>query len=230
MRINSIYNTKLSLDDIIEHMMRYLIDVEVRNKPYISIVSKKQLWFGDGVHFKHADDYIKKGLRANAGFRIPTDIECEKKERFYGYPALQKPWKTLNQITNKAIRNKIQLETFKGKELEDIRLLIGRGYVREDGSLDPNQTKGISVYILFMADSQFREAQNKWIQSQPMWIRYQVVRNQHTHLDILKERQRAAQKTVSDNRKLINQNEWKELDSAVDMEQIDWSEDGDQDE
>jgi hypothetical protein len=46
---------------------------------------------------------------------------------------------------------------------EDIRIMLGRGYIRKDGSLDPNRTKGISVYILFLALSERWETQNRWI-------------------------------------------------------------------
>lgn len=222
MRKSSILESEKTLDDVLNDMVQYLIEKEVRSKPYISVLSKKQLWFGNGPHFRDAPNYMSSGLRANAGIRIPTDLEIEKKNTFYGYKALVRPWAELNTITNKVMRNKILKKTIDKKPLADVRVLMGRGYIRKDGTLDPSQTKGISVYILFMADREFRLKQNVWIENQPEWVRRQVARNQHTHIDILQERQAAASEIVKMNRKLIAQDEWKELDAAVDLQLLDW--------
>ena len=228
MRKKSILNAELTLDEVMADMITYIINAEVRSAPHISVVSKRQLWFGQGQHFKNCSNrYLKAGLRANAGIRIPTDIECEKKERFYGYQALVKPWQALNNITNSVWRKAVLIETLPGGIFDDIRILMGRGYIRKDGTIDPKQTKGISVYILFLADKDFRDNQNRWIQNQEKWIRYQVARNQYTHEDILEERKRAAQKVVTANRKLLKLDEWKELDPAVDSTELDWGEDDD---
>ena len=219
-----------SLDNVLEDMMLYIINNEVRNEPYMSYVSKRQLWFGEGLHFKKCtENHLKAGLRANAGVRIPKDTEIEKKNRFYGYEALVKPWKALNNLTNKVFRHSILLKTLKGEHLEDVRVLLGKGYVRKDGTLDPEQTKGISVYILFLADSNFRKQQNDWLRVQPNWMRYQVARNLHTHRDILINQRRVGQKIVRDSQKLLKQDEWQDLDPAVDPEELDWGEEEEDD-
>ena len=225
MRDKSLINPELSIDEVLEEMILHVVENQVRAKPHISVLSKRQLWFGNGFHFKNAEKHINAGLRKNLGIRIPSNDEIEKKNLFYGYNALIKPWAELNNITNRIMRTKILKKTVDEKELKDIRVLLGRGYIRKDGTIDPNQTKGISVYILFMADVNFRQIQNEWISKQPEWKRRQIARNQHTHYDILKEKKAAASALVLLNKKLIEQDEWKQLDAAVDMGALPWNED-----
>jgi hypothetical protein len=221
----SIIISEKSIDDVLEDMVTYVIENEVRTEPYISVLSKKQLWFGNGRHFGSARKEVGAGLRAHLGIKIPSDIEVEKKRQFYGYDALVKPWGELNNITNRVMRNRILKRIIDAKELNDVRILLGRGYIRKDGTLDPKQTKGISVYVLFLADTAFREAQNRWIASQVEWVRLQVARNQHTHADILTEKKAAASSLVLINRKLLKQEEWKQLDPSIDRDLITWDAD-----
>jgi hypothetical protein len=218
----SIIDLEKSIDDVLADMVTYVIENEIRTKPYISVLSKKQLWFGNGPHFNNAEKEVKAGLRANLGIKIPTDIEVEKKRQFYGYDALVKPWGELNNVTNRVMRNRILKRIIDSKELNDIRILLGRGYIRKDGTLDPKQTKGISVYVLFLADNSFREEQNKWIASQAEWMRLQIARNQHTHSDILTEKKAAASSLVLMNKKLLKQEEWKQLEPSIDRDLITW--------
>lgn len=212
-----------SAQDQIEAMMLHVIESQVREAPHIAVVSKKQLWFGEGVLFKDCPDPdVKDGLRKFLGVRIPTDVEVESKNLFYGYPALQKPWSYLNNITNPAIRQRISWRTIDGKELSDIRIVLGKGYIRKDGTLDPKQTKGISCYVLFFADSKMRPMQNQWISEQELWIRLQILRNQVTHRELLTEQKKRGSNIVRNNNKLLDHNEYLQLDPQLDREQITW--------
>lgn len=221
----SIINPDKPIDSVLTDMVMHVIEQQVRTKPYISVLSKKQLWFGNGRHFKDAEKEVKAGLRANLGIRIPTDVEIEKKRKFYGYDALVRPWGEMNNITNRVMRNRILKEIIDNGELSDIRLLLGRGYIRKDGTLDPKQTKGISVYVLFLADGAMRGHQNEWIASQVEWVRLQIARNQHTHTDILTERKAAASSIVQINRKALKLVEWKQLNPNIDRDLITWDAD-----
>lgn len=225
MRTKSRIKPDLTLDDVVFDMVACVVNNEVRNPPYISLVSKRQIWNGAGYHWKNEERYIKAGLMQNAGIRIPKDSEIDKKNRFYGYEALQKPWRALNNLSNRVLRKGFILKQFDGEKFEDIRILLGRGYIRADGTLDPDQTKGISVYVLFLANPKRREDQNEWLQDQPKWARFQVARNQYTHMDVIAEKLRAANKTVRDQRKLTKFLEWQDLDPAVDPNEYTWGED-----
>ena len=201
-------------------MILHLIEKSVKQSPYITIVTKKQLWFGNG-RFK--DSEYPKGLRGSMGIRIPTDVEIEKKNQFYGYPALIKPWSYLNNVTNTAVRQKILWEIIDGKSLSDIRPILGKGYIKEDGTLDSKQTQGISCYIFFLSDISVREDQNAWIKQQPFYVRAQVFRNMTTHEELLKERKKAASTLVSNNNKLLALKEYLQIEPQIDRELITWS-------
>lgn len=206
-------------------MMLHVIETSVRRSPYIAIVSKKQLWFGNGMFKKAEDPDCRKGLREFLGVRIPSDAEIEKKNIFYGYPALVKPWSYMNNITNHGIRQRILWQMIDGKELSDIRVVLGKGYIDKSGRLDPKQTTGISCYVLFLADIEFRGRQNLWISQQPEWKRWQILRNQSTHRELLTKKKKSGSTLVRNNKKLLKYDEYKELDPQVDRKKIPWKED-----
>jgi len=216
---------KRSPNEIIVGMLDYLFETRVRKFPYISMVSKKQLWFGNGIWKECKDPEIQGGLKSYLGIRIPSDAEIEKKNLFYGYAALQKPWSYLNNITNNAIRQGVLWEVIDGKRYSDIRPILGMGYVREDGTLDPQQTKGISCYVFFHADEEYREIQNKWIPRQAEWVQLQILRNQMTHHQLLDSKKKQASTLVKNNRKLLQLSEYKELEVPIDREKITWNDD-----
>ena len=145
--------------DFLMDMVDYIIEDRVRLPPYIAVMSKKQLWFGNGMWKNSPDPDLTKGLRGYLGIKIPSNSEIENKNLFYGYPALQRPWVYLNNITNHAMRKGIQWNIIDKKKYSDIRIILGKGYVREDGTLDPEYTKGISCYVLMHADPTHREEQ-----------------------------------------------------------------------
>ena len=216
--------------DFVVDMIDWLIEDRVRQSPYIAIVSKRQLWYGNGMWNKCPDPDLKKGLRVFLGVRIPTDVEVEKKNLFYGYPALQKPWSYLNNITNHAVRQGILWKVIDGGFYSDIRPVLGMGYVREDGTLDPSQTSGISCYVFFHSDLAFRELQNDWIKMQKDWVQLQILRNQMTHRQLLSEKQKAASTLMKNNRKLLLLTEYRELKVPIDRQKITWSGDLEEDE
>jgi len=209
--------------EVIESMILHLIENYVRKSPYITIVTKKQLWFGNG-RFK--DSEYPKGLRGSMGIRIPTDVEIEKKNQFYGYPALVKPWSYLNNVTNAAVRQRILWEVIDNKSLSDIRPILGKGYIKEDGTLDPEQTQGISCYVFFLSDPSIRQNQNAWIKQQPFYVRAQIFRNMSTHIELLKEKKKAASTLVANNNKLIALKEYLQIEPQIDRALITW---GDED-
>ena len=209
--------------DFIVRMLNWVIEDQIRKPPYIAVISKRQLWFGNGNWKKSSDPELKDGLLKFLGIRIPTNIEMEKKNLFYGYPALQKPWSFLNNITNAAIRQGIEWLTIDNKPYSDIRIIKGKGYIREDGTLDPEQTQGVSCYVLMYANTIFRKDQNKWIKEQKDWIQLQILRNQMTHRELLSEKQKQASTLVKNNRKLLAMLEYKELVLPIDRTKITWN-------
>jgi hypothetical protein len=207
--------------EAIESMLLHLIDTEVRRWPYIALVSKKSLWAGNG-RFKYSE--YPEGVIGALGIKRPSAYAIQKKEEFYGYPALVSPWPYLNNITNHAVRQRILWEIIDHKSLSDIRPILGKGYIRKDGTLDPDQTQGISCYIFFLADSSVRQDQNEWIRQQVYWRRAQIYRNITTHSEVLRKKKQAASTLVKNNTKLLSFAEYREIDPHVDRQKITWNE------
>lgn len=193
----------------------------MRNPPYITLVTKKQIWHGNGRF--HKSDY-PKGLLGGMNLKIPSKAQIEKQELFYGYRALNGPWGLMNGITNNAMRQYVLMQVIDG-DFSDIRPILGRGYVRKDGTLDPEQTKGISCYVLFLADKTYRDLQNNWLRKQPFWKRAQVYRNITTHVDLLQQKKMAASKLVKNNQLLLGLEEYRELIPNITREEISWESD-----
>ena len=217
---DSILTDKSNIE-VIKDMLYHVIENKVRQKPYIAVISKKQLWFGGGYHFKNTPNYIQKGLRANTGVRIPSKAEMDSAQMKYGYPALQTPFKELNRITNIAVRSLEKL-VVNGNELNDIRIMKGRGYVTNDGRVKKDETQGIAVYVIFLASHEFRNDQNTWIKQQDDWVGWQILNNQEDYPKLLAERRQAASAIVKLNRKLLQLDEYKELESGRDKSLIPW--------
>ena len=210
--------------EIIVGMVDHFIEKRINHSPYIGIISKKQIWYGNGIWKDCPDDEIKAGLRSFLRIKIPSKQQVEEKNLFYGYPALQMPWQFLNNITNNAIRNGVTKETLDGKH-KDIRIIFGRGYVREDGTLDPTQTSGVSCYVFFASDPKNRDEQNDWIRNQKDWVQLQIFRNITTHHQILSVKKKQASAIVKLNQALLMQSEYKELVVPIDREKITWDDD-----
>lgn len=223
----SIIDQERSIDSVLVDMLNYVIETKVRKAPYIVNVSKKQLWWGNGPLFGQCDDLcVKNGIIKNMGIRLPSRHEKERAEMRYGYPALIGPEKNLNNITNRVIRQKIMWEELGDGEYSDLLTLQGKGYVREDGSLDPNQTQGYSVYFFMLRSPDVRDTQEEWLWShnteKTKWVQYQFLRNQVTHDETLLERKKIASKIVAINKALLEITEWKELSPHVDRTQLEW--------
>lgn len=217
----SILRPDTTIIEVARDMVVWLIETCSRTHPYISVVSKQQLWHGGSFKFPRAPTYIQSGLLGNCGIRQPSSAEIKSAQAKYGYNALVQPWSELNRITNLAIR-KMEKLTLPGEELDDIRITKGWGYVTNQGKIDYTRTAGIAVYMIFSADSRKRRIQNQWIKNQQDWVGYQVLRVQMDHPKILAEKKRSATDLVNTNRKLLRYEEYLELEPGVDRQHTPW--------
>src|SRR5262245_25283453 len=125
----SFLNPEKRISDVALEMLEFVIDQEVREPPYIAFVTKQQLAWGDGPHWKAAPPYLKAGVRKNANVRQPSDADISRSERLYGYTALVKPTELFSKMFNVLVRQHIQMNTLSGKGFSDIRVLTGKGYI-----------------------------------------------------------------------------------------------------
>jgi hypothetical protein len=200
-----------------------LIEKYVRQSPFIHVFTKKQLINGNQKDFGETD--YPGGLLKGMNIKIPRDMECESKEVFYGYPALVKPWPWLNDHINNVMRRLVIYQILNGGSLADLRIIVGLGYVREDGTLDPTQSKGMTTYVLFMGAREYRVEHNIAIEKMHDWKQLQILRNKQTHRKVLEEKKRSATKLIENNRKLLAMNEWRDIIVNVDRNKIKWSDD-----
>lgn len=203
-------------------MISWLIEEFIEKPPYIVTVSKKQLWWGNGI-FNHAK--YKKGLINALDLKVPSKEKCDRARAFYGYDVMRSPYVLLNGIINTTMKSGIINETIRGGKYEHVRVLTGRGYVRKDGTLDPAHRKGISCYVLFAGDHRKRDTQNEWLIAEPEWKRLQVMRNMLTHVDLLNNQIKSAKNKIAINEKLISQQEFLELNPGISKSEITWEDD-----
>lgn len=215
-----------AIKEVALDQFHFLIEEYVRKKPFITDISKRQFWYGNGKFKPCADKAVKAGLLRNCGIKIPKQTVIDKAQMFYGYPALIGPWRDLNNGSNR-IHRAILCQELGDGQYSDIRIVLGKGYINEDGTLSKEQTKGISVYFLMLADPEVRPIQQEWLLKQPMWKRHQFLRNQMTHTELLLSQKKSAQLVTKRNNALLKLDEYKQLDSGVDKSKLAWGDEED---
>lgn len=210
---------KKSGQEVVQSLISHLIDNCVRTPPYIGMVSKRQLWWGNGV-FK--DSKYPRGLMNALDIKNPKKKTIEDARRFYGYDVMKTPFEVLNGIINSAMRSYLINETLPGGEFEDLRVIMGMGYIMKDGTLDPQHTKGISCYVIFSSNPNARDKQNEWIKAAPDFVRLQIARNMDTHQKIIKKQLVSAMNKQDICKKLLKQVEYKQLSHGVKRSEITW--------
>lgn len=224
----SVIDPELTINDVHEKMLGYLIEEFVFQKPHIVLISKEQLWWGKGQLFKSGDKVIDAGIRFHIGLREPSATIMRQNEMKYGYPVMVKPYSYLNKITNTAIR-KLEVATItKGHIWNDVIILPGLGYVNEKGVLNPERKNAKTCYFLMLdpnGHEQIPLTQQKWLDSKKgkaSFIRYQFLRNIQTHTKSWQTQRKMAQKTIDRNRKLLNKASKIRLTPHVDRAKLDW--------
>lgn len=195
-------------------MIQYVIDTEVYSPPYIAWISRGQLLWGEGKHWKDAPPYLKKGILKHAGIRTPGQGELDRQRRAYGY-CMESPeprcWDLTGLMKSQFINKKAN-----GKGFSSIEFLYGKGYIdRKTNKLDPFYSYGITGWFLFHADPEIRKTQLEWLENQPRYIVLQYERNCSTFKNMIKQQVNSGQAKAITNSYLLDQVVYKEIHHAL---------------
>jgi len=206
----SILHPEMTLEKITLQMIQYVLDNEVYSYPYIAWVSKGQLLWGAGRHWKTAPGYLKKGLLKHAGINKPSQADLDFQKRRFGYcMELPEPrtWALTGLMKSEFINKKAR-----GEDYSNLEFLYGRGYINEKtGNLDPNYSYGITGWFVMHADPSSRNEQIEWLVEQPEYIRAQYARCCSTFKDTIQQQIESGNRKAITNHYLLDQEVYKEI-------------------
>jgi hypothetical protein len=203
--------------------IKYVVENEIRQGPYIAWISKQQMLWGNGVHWGKCEDIsTKAGLLRHAGVRRPSDDELLYQLKKWGI-CIQWPPPALNYLLNSVVRTKLIHPMLKGKGYTDLGFLYGKGYVTKDGKMDQRYSTGISGYFIYLRDDEFRQDQQTWLSEQDLWLRIQFRRCQDTFERAVMGQIESAKNKEKIGLRLLNYREFDELDAAVDQKYLTWN-------
>jgi hypothetical protein len=203
-----------SLEDITLEMTKYVIEHEVYMYPYIAWLSKGQLLWGKGTHWKESSSYLGKGLLRHAGIRKPSQADLDFQTSRFGY-CMEWPeprtWGLTGLVKSEFINKKAT-----GKGFNNLEFLYGRGYIDEEtGKLDPRYSYGITGWFIMHVDSAYRQEQIEWLENQPEYIRTQYARCCSTFKDVIQQQIESGNKKAITNHYLLDQEVYKEIRDAL---------------
>ena len=200
-------------------MIQYVLDNEVYSYPYMTWLSKGQLLWGNGVHFKNAPPHINPGILKHAGIRKPSQDDLDFQKRKFGY-CMEWPeprtWALTGLMKSDFINKKAR-----GKKYDDLEFLYGRGYIDETtGKLDPKYSYGITGWFVMHTDPAYRQEQIDWLSKQPEYIRAQYSRCCQTFPDTVKQQIESGHRKAITNSQLLDQEVYKEIRDALNLQNL----------
>jgi hypothetical protein len=201
--------------------VNYVIEDEVRVEPFITWVSKGQIMWGNGRHWREAEDWVKAGLFKHVGIKRPTDSTLEYQISQYGY-CMPWPPPSFPPMLGKVMRPDFVNQWVDGKKYTDLRFFWGLGYIDEEGKLLDQYGNGIAGYFIFLADPEARKDQQFWLENQPEWLRKQWIRCFDTYIRAVDYQVKVSQRKILVGQRLLGVEEYKELDARIDDDKIEW--------
>ncbi len=201
---------EMTLEDIVLGMIQHTLDHEVYLPPYITWLSKGQLLWGEGRHWKEAPSHLRKGILKHSGIRKPSQGDLDYQKKRFGY-CMEWPeprtWALTGLMKSEFINKKAM-----GTGFTDLEFLYGRGYINEKtGKLDPDYSYGINGWFVLHRAPEYREQQINWLETQPDYIRIQYARCCDTFVDVVKQQIESGHKKTLTNSYLLDQVIYKEI-------------------
>lgn len=215
----SIYNSELTLNQVTIEKIDYVIKNEVRKFPYITWISRNQMLWGEGIHFKGAKEKtLRYGILDNSGVSKPSRFDLDYQKKKFGY-SMNFPPDELKKIFTSVMKKRFVNESIKGK-YSDLFFLYGKGFIDSRAEkLIIEYGNGIFGYFVMLKDKEKREEQQIWLESQPIWLRLQWERCSNTYDSMLESKRKSAITMESTCSALIAFTPiYKELDSKLSKE------------
>ena len=220
----STLNPTKTLSEVLVDKINYIIEDRVNVEPYVAWVSKNQLLWGSGFHFKNAPtDYLKSGLFKHAGLNRPTNSERLRWFKRYGFCQDFPPISLIDGI-QQTIRDKFVLQSddriAKNNRYTHLKFLYGKGYVDEDtGEFVNVHHKYIYGYFIHQKDSIFADDIASYIVGNDKdcnWIRKQWENCSKTHLKMVNDQIKSGEQKALINSILIENDQHLQIDSKLD--------------
>lgn len=227
------FDESMTLSEVVEQKVKYIIKNEVLKPPYIACHTVFQILYG-GVHWKNAEYNIKAGLLDHAGIAQPPHWYLAEQGRRFGY-IMDWPPIALRNVVTGAMRNNIVNPILDGEIDVPYRIGWCKGYIAEDNGKAkyvPDYGRYISCYFIVMKDPNFLPTIKNHILHQEWWYRKQwkmtleklpyLVINMKRMADKVHSRATALGKMWEiDERQKLSRLEAK-LNPQVPVEMIDW--------
>lgn len=192
-------------------MIDFVLDQEVYSPPYITWLSKNQLLWG-GNHWKRAPEELTdlaEGVLKHAGIRKPTQGDLDFQKQRFGY-CLDWPeprtWGLVGDLMKRQFIDKKARGQF-----SEIEFLYGRGYVDEQGQLDPDYTNGIIGWFIMANAPEVRGQQVQWLKEQSVKVRGQWTRCCNTFESTVQQQVESGNRKAIINSYLLAQTTYKEI-------------------
>lgn len=163
-----------NLGNVVEEMIKYVIENEVLKSPFISCFTVYQVMRG-GVHWKNAEYKIRAGLLEHAGISQPPNWYLADQGRRFGY-IMDWPPIAMRTVITGSMRKNIINPILDGTIEVPYKVGWCKGYISEDNGKSkyiPEYGKFISSYFIVRNDENYYQDIKKFILQQPWWYRKQ---------------------------------------------------------
>ena len=198
----------------------WVVESEVMVAPYIAWLSKGQMMWGNGTHWKGAPPEIQAGLFKHAGIRRPSRQVLAEQFKIYGY-CMPWPVPAFPPMLGRVMRPDYVNQWVFGRKYTHLRFFWGLGYIDKNGKIKKEYGRGVAGYFIFLADPQFRPIQQQWLETQPEGLRKQWSLNSRTYIDAVDYQIKASQNKMTISQRLLSMEEYKQLDPKIETENND---------
>lgn len=168
------FSESVSLSEVVEYMVRHIVDHEVLKPPHIACFTIHQILRG-GYHWKTADYQTRVGLLEHAGIGQPPNWYLAEQAKKFGYIMDWPPLAIRNVVTG-AMRKNFINPILDGNVEPPYSIGWCRGYISEDNGESkylPEYGRYISSYFIMMNDRNLYPSIRLHILKQPWWYRKQ---------------------------------------------------------
>jgi hypothetical protein len=202
-------------------MVDHVIEKRVERPPYITWVSKSQILWGEGFHFKNTiNQDVKCGLCKHTRFKRPSNDFIISLHQKFGDTIHWPPPILMNMIQSVIRKNFINETVLGGKS--DLDISFGKGYITEDGEYKPEYSKAICGYFIMKADHEYRQEQQVFMDNATMWMKLQFYLTKSTYQQAVMSQLEGARAKILINEMLLEKKSHDEISVDINPELITW--------
>lgn len=232
-RRSSIMRSKLDEDikikDIIADKIIWAIRQHVDKPPWITWVSVYQIIRGGQTWNDCPSEATQAGIMHHMGLKQPSYLELQRQTQRYGY-SMRWPPGFLENIIKGTIRRRFIVRSVEKKEWKEYDFFWGLGYIRPDGTIDPQKTRGISGYFIYRKGEEYVEPIREFFRNlneKSRWLAVQWWRNFDTRDDAVYDQIESGRSKAKINQLILENEEYKKIVFDIDPALLTWRKDPD---